>query len=151
MIAWVRKPCNGFFLLNILFNLPFSYVLEAFSGFFWSRAQNTIPKRVSTEGTRVVARRGVLISWHGFGLGCLQQTARILFRKLARISRGCFQPFLPCPKESTPDPRHPKSPNPRRFGILLSQLFLWRLVAGVLRGNTIRGNTTRNSERKMAL
>ena len=73
------------------------------------------------------ARRGSLILRHGFGRGFPQKTARILFRKLAWIWRGFFEPFFPCPKKSTPNPRHPKSPNPRHFRKLFSQWFLWVL------------------------
>ena len=39
-----------------------------------------------------------LILRHGFGYGFPRKTARILFRKLAWIWRGFFEPFFPCPK-----------------------------------------------------
>ena len=57
----------------------------------------------------------------------LRKTALILFWKLAWIWRGFFEPFFPCPKKSAPNPRHPKSPNPRHFRKLFSQCFLWVL------------------------
>ena len=56
-----------------------------------------------------------LILRHGFGRGFPRKTARILFRKLAWIWHGFFEPFFPCPKKSTPNPRHPKIPKSTPF------------------------------------
>ena len=88
------------------------------------RAQNTIPERVSTKGTRVGARRGffdfvaLIRAWI-----LLRETTRILSRKLTRISRGIFQPFFP----SSKNPRHPKSQNPRQCWKPFCHGFLWVL------------------------
>ena len=47
-----------------------------------------------------------------------------------------------------------KASDPDKGNMRVAPVVVYRLcslLAGVLRGNTMRGNTTRNSERKMAL
>ena len=70
--------------------------------------------------------------WHGFGHRFSRKVARILFRNLARISRGVFfSPLFPTdPRQMPATPKIPKStPSLEAF----SQWFLWVLDLGMHR------------------
>ena len=68
-----------------------------FQGSFQSESSEG-PDQASTEGTRWELAVDLSLR-HGFGHGFPRKRARILFRKLAWISSGFFEPFFPCPKQ----------------------------------------------------
>ena len=88
------------------------------------RAQNTIPERARTDGTKVGARRGFLALRHRFGHAFSRKTGRILFWKLARI---WGRPFF-----TVPEIHATRIPKSTLFWKLFFHLFLWVLDPDVL-------------------
>ena len=69
-----------------------------FWGSFSSRAQNAIPERASPEGTRVAARRGLLMLRHESRPEFYRTLARILLRILSQHRHKFFGLFALAPK-----------------------------------------------------